>query len=434
MRKYLIIWIGEVFSTVGSALTSFGLGVWIYRQTGSVSLFSLNLLVYTLCGLLVMPLAGVAADRWNRKLVIIVGDTGAALTSLAVFLLVLSNHLEIWHVYVVTGVGVAFGTFQWPAYKAMVPMIVPPQHLGRASALSQLAEAMAELLGPILAGSLYVMSSIGLKGILFIDFATFLFAMSILIAVPISSHKSPGSAGPTPVSFIQDFKLGWQYIRQRSGLVGLLVYFAIFNFCIDMIYTLAMPLLFEMTSTDSAGEAMSKMAVGMLAGIAVMGLWGGPKRRLHGILIPGILSGLSIALAGLRPSLALITLGGFGFYAMLPIVQSSNQVLWQTKIARAMQGRIFATQSAITASVRPLALLLAGPLADRVFEPLMKPGGLLASSLGQVFDVGPGRGIGLMITILGVLSAVAAGAAYFFPRIRRLEDELPDAVLPAEVE
>lgn len=177
---------------------------------------------------------------------------------------------------------------------------------------------------------------------------------------------------------------------------------------------------------------MSIMAVGMLVGIAVIGLWGGPHRRLHGILIPGMLSGLSIALAGLRPSLALITLGGFGYYAMLPVVQSSNQVLWQTKIAREMQGRIFATQSAITASVRPLALLLAGPLADQVFEPLMKPGGVLASSLGQLFDVGPGRGIGLMITILGVLSAAAAGAAYGFPHIRHLEDELPDAVLPTE--
>ncbi|MBI5958316.1 MAG: MFS transporter [Chloroflexi bacterium] len=427
MRKYLWIWVGQVASTVGSALTSFGLGVWIYQKTGSVSLFSLNLLAYAVCGLLVMPFAGVIADRANRKWVIVLSDSGAGLITLAAFILTVNDWLQVWHVYMLTGAGVMFSTFQWPAYKAMIPQLVPKQHLGRASALSQAGEGIAELAGPLVAGSLYVSSSVGLKGILFIDFVTFLFAVVVLILVPVTRHTRTAAIEGKPSSMRGDMKQGWQYITQRPGLVGLLVYFVFFNFFLELVYPLAQPLLFEIASPAAAGQVMSQMAVGMFIGVTIMGIWGGPKRRVNGILIAGMIGGASVALVGLRPSLLLITIGGFGYYALPPIAQGSSQALWQTKVAQDMQGRVFAIQSAITYSVRPLALLIAGPLADQIFEPAMQPGGLLAGSLGPIFETGPGRGIGLLITVLGVLSALVALAAYFYPRIRQVEDELPDA-------
>ncbi|HEX3050294.1 MAG TPA: MFS transporter [Aggregatilineaceae bacterium] len=429
MRKYLTIWVGEVASTVGSALTSFALGVWILEKTDSVSLFSLNLLLYAVCGLLVMPFAGVAADRWDRKTVIILGDAGAGLNSLVVFWLATSNQLEIWHVYILTGIGSALGMFQWPAYKAMIPMLVPAKQLGRASALSQVGDALAELLGPTIAGALYVMSGIGLRGILFIDFGTFLLATAILIFMPIPRHIPAIPDSKTHHSVIDDLRAGWQYIAQYPGLLGLLVYFVIFNFFLELIYPLALPLIFRIAEPDAAGQAMSKMAAGMFVGIAIMGIWGGPKRRIHAILIPGILSGLSIALAGLRPSLTLITVGGFGYYALLPIIQGADEALWQSKVVPHMQGRVLAIRSAISYSVRPVTLLLAGPLADHVFEPLMSESGALAGSVGEIFGVGPGRGVGLLITVLGLLSSVAAFTVYLHPQVRNVEEEMPDALI-----
>jgi MFS family permease len=427
MRKYVIIWIGQVASTVGSALTSFGLGVWIYQKTGSVSLFSLNLLAYAVCGLLAMPFAGVIADRWNRKWVMVISDSGAGVISLIAFALSANDGLRVWHVYLLTGAAVMFSTFQWPAYKAMVPQLVPKQHLGRASALSQAGEGIAELAGPLIAGSLYVADQVGLTGILLIDFVTFIFAVVVLMLVPVSSHTRSAPPEGKPSSVRGEMWQGWQYIAQRPGLVGLLSYFVFFNFCLELIYPLAQPLLLEIASPDDAGRVMAQMAVGMFVGVAIMGVWGGPKRRVNGILIAGIISGLAVALTGLRPSLVLITLGGFGYYALLPIAQGSSQALWQTKVAQDMQGRVFAIQNAITYSVRPLALLIAGPLADQLFEPAMRSGGLLAGSLGPIFDTGPGRGIGLLITLLGVSSAAVALIAYAYPHIRLLEDELPDA-------
>jgi MFS transporter, DHA3 family, macrolide efflux protein len=430
MRKYLIIWIGEVASTLGSGLTSFALGVWIYEQTNSVSMLTLNMLAYVLPHLLFTPIAGVIADRWNRKLVIVIGDTGVALTALVVFLLIVTGNLRIGYVYILTTIAATIGTLQWPAYSALIPLIVPKPHLGRASALSQASEGLAEMVSPMLAGSLYVMSGVGLKGVLFIDFATFIFSTIMLLIVPIPRHKQTVDNSSTQnTSIVHDMRIGWRYIIERPGLLGLLVYFAALNFFIEFMYPLAQPLLFETTSPDAAGAAMSQMAVGMVLGVAVMGIWGGPKRRIRGILIPGILSGLVIATAGLRPSLALITGAGFGYYVLLPIIKGSNQALWQTKVDEGIQGRVFAMQDLIASSVQPLALLMAGPLADRVFEPAMSEHGRLAGSVGAIIGVGPGRGIALLIIVIGILSAGAALAAFLNPRIRRVEDEIPDAEL-----
>jgi DHA3 family macrolide efflux protein-like MFS transporter len=409
MRAYFIIWLGEVASTLGSALTSFALGLWIYEQTASVSWFTLSILSYTLPHLLMTPLAGVLADRWNRKWLIVLGDAGVALTTLGVFLLAASGHLRIGYVYALTVIAATFGALQWPAYVAAIPLIVPKDQLGRASALSQAGSALSEMLAPLLAGTLYGISAIGLRGILFIDFATFVFSTVTLLITPIPLHRRSIDSDAAPPTIWRDMLAGWQYIRRYPGLVGLLGYFAALNFFEEFMYPLAQPLLFNTTTPTGAGQAMSIMPIGMLVGIGVVGIGGGPKRHIHGILIPGILSGLVIAAAGLRPSITLITVAGFGYFALLPIIEASNQVLWQTKVAEDVQGRVFAMQDVIASSIGPVALLLAGPLADGVFEPSMQQGGLLADSVGQIIGVGPGRGL-----------------AYAHPRIRHVEDELPD--------
>lgn len=429
MRTYLLIWVGEVASVTGSGLTSFALGLWIYDRTGSVSQFTLSLLAYLVPHLLLTPFAGVIADRWNRKWIIVLGDAGAGLGSLAVFLLVAAGSLQVWHIYLAVAFSSAAGSLQWPAYAAAIPLIVPKEHLGRASAMSQAGEAVSELLSPLVAGSLYVMSGVGLRGILFIDFATFVFSTITLIIAPIPPHKhtsDPGNDG-TPRTVWRDIRAGWHYIARHPGLLWLLGTFAALNFLSNFIYPLAQPLLFATTNPARAGTALSIMAVGMFVGIAIMTFWGGPQRRIHGILVPAIVSGLAIACAGLRPSIPLITAAGFTYFALLPVLQGSDRALWQTKVAQDMQGRVFAMQTVITSALSPIAILLTGPLTDHVFEPALRPGGALAGSVGQITGTGTGRGMGLFIIILGLLSSLVALLAYLNPRIRLVEDELPDA-------
>jgi len=224
LRIFSVIWSGQLVSTIGSGLTGFALGVWIYEQTGSVTLFALNMLAFALPNLLVAPLAGALADRWDRRIVMILSDSGAGLSTLAIALLMLTNQLEIWHIYVATAFSSAFSTFQWPAYSAATTLLVPKQHLGRAGGMTQIGEAASQLISPILAGALYVTA--GLESIILIDFATFAFAIFTLLLVrfPRPETTAEGEAGKG--SLLQEALYGWKYITVRAGLLGLLLYFA----------------------------------------------------------------------------------------------------------------------------------------------------------------------------------------------------------------
>ena len=441
MIKYLIIWIGQVTSTIGSSLTSFALSLWIYDETGSVSLFALNLLAYTIPSLITKPFAGVLADRWHRKWLILGGDTGSALMTLIVFALASSNTLAIWHIYLLTAGNAVFLSLQWPAYMATIPLIVPQGQLGRASGLTQVGDAVGQLLGPLIAGSLYVMHGVGVRGILLIDFTTFLLAVATMLMVPIPRHKGTqeirantlqparsiyGTMRHELKNIFNEMKLAWEYVRVRTGLFHLLLYFTIINFLEEFMYPLAQPLLFEIAEPDEAGQAIFIMALGMVLGIGIMTIWGGPKRRMNGILIPGVVAGIALSLLGLRPSLELMIVGGFLYFITLPIIEGSDQVIWQTKVAEEMQGRVFALTGMIATILNPLALIVAGPLSDYVFEPLLQPDGRLADSVGRITDVGDGRGIGFFIVLLGLIASGISMLMYFNPTLRLLEDTLPD--------
>jgi hypothetical protein len=176
------------------------------------------------------------------------------------------------------------------------------------------------------------------------------------------------------------------------------------------------------------GIIISIAGGGMLVGSLVMSIWGGPKRRIYGVLNFEALSGVCFLLMGLRPSLWPIALGAFGAHLTIAIVYGSNQAIWQSKVAPDVQGRVFATQQMITRAATPLAFLLAGPLAERVFEPLLAANGPLAGSLGGIIGTGAGRGIGLMFILMGVVKILVSLGGYLSPSIRFVEDELPDMV------
>ncbi len=426
LRTFLVIWFGQLVSTLGSGLTGFALGVWIYQKTGSTTLFALNLLAFAIPNLVVSPLAGALVDRWDRRWAMIMSDTGAGLSTVMVALLYFTGQLEVWHVYILTAINAAFTTFQWPAYSAVTTLLVPKSQLGRAGGMVQIGEAISALASPAIAGVLFV--TIGLQGVVLIDFATYLFAVMTLLVVKVPRPPQTESGIEGRGSLLQEAAYGWKYIVARKGLLGLLIIFAATNFLSSMWNPLLPPMILEMSSPEMLGYLASVVGVGMLLGTLVMSAWGGPKRRIHGVLAFLILSGVFQMLLGLRPSLVLIAIAGFGAMFTSPIINASSQAIWQSKVAPDVQGRVFAVRRMIAWSAIPLAYILAGPLADRVFNPLLVEGGALASSVGLVVGVGPGRGTGLLFIISGLLSILVATGGYIYPRVRRLEDELPDAM------
>jgi len=433
MRTFIVVWFGQLVSTIGSGLTGFALGVWVYQETGSTTLFAMNMLAYAIPNLVVSPFAGALVDRWDRRKIMILSDTGAGLATLSVAALLVTGNLEVWHVFVATAVSASFTTFQWPAYSATTTLLVPKEQLGRAGGMVQIGEAVSQLLAPAAAGALFVTT--GLQGVVLIDFVTYLIAVGTLLLVRFPQPETTKEGEESKGSLLSEAVYGWKYIAARSGLLGLLLIFAAFNFLNSLTNPLIAPLILDMTSADVFGYLASIVGVGMLIGTLVMSVWGGPKRRIHGVLFFLFLAGLFTMGFGISSSLIVMAVAGFFLMLVLPVINGSSQAIWQSKVAPDVQGRVFAVRRMIAWSIIPIAYVLAGPLNDKIFKPLLVEGGTLANTfVGQVIGVGPSRGTGLLFIVIGLLSALVALSGYLSPRVSKVEDELPDVITEASTE
>jgi len=428
MRTFLIVWLGQVISVIGSGLTSFALGVWLYEATGQATPFAMTVMFANLPRLLLAPLAGSLADRWDRRWMMVLADTANALVTLVAVVLVTTGYLQVWHVYVIAVLGSASGAFQGPAYAASITMLVPKKDLARANGLVQTAQAVESLVAPLLAGTL--MGTIGLRGIFTVDFVTYFFAIGALLVVRI---PQPGLSEADTESkrgtVWRDAGFGWRYLRARPGLLWLLLYFALVNFLLNSTGVLTGPMVLAFGTPATLGVVQMASGAGMLLGSLAMGMWGGPGRRIVGVVGAIALSALGGLTMGLRPWAPLVCAGLGWFLFWIPIAAGSSQAIFQAKVAPEAQGRVFAVRSMIASSMMPLATLVAGPLADRVFDPLMTAGGKLGATwVGEVLGTGPGRGIGLMYVLSALLLLLVTAVAWSSSIIRNVDDDLPDAV------
>jgi DHA3 family macrolide efflux protein-like MFS transporter len=426
MRAFIVVWLGQLVSLVGSGLTSFALGLWVYERSGSVTQFALIGLFTVLPGVVLSPLAGALVDRWDRRWVMILSDAGAGLSTLMMALLFFTGRVQVWHICLAVGASATFGTFQYPAYAAATTLLVSNHNLGRANGMVQFGSAASEILAPALAGILVL--TIQVQGVLLIDFITFIFAVTTLLLVRFPKPETTAASQATRRSLWHEAAYGWTYIVARRGLLGLLVFFAVVNFLWGMLGVSITPMILGFASADVLGVIISVAGGGLLVGSLVMSAWGGPSRRINGVIFFELLSGLCFLLIGLRPSAWLVAIGASCAHLTIAIVYGSNQAIWQSKVPPDVQGRALAVQRMIATSTRPMAYLVAGPLADKIFEPLLAPAGTLGGSVGQIIGVGSGRGIGLLFLVMGVLKVAASLGSYLYSPIRFVEDELPDVL------
>jgi DHA3 family macrolide efflux protein-like MFS transporter len=428
MKTFFLIWAGELISMIGSGMTAFALGVWIYQQTGRATPFALVAFGSQLPRILLSPVAGTLVDRWDRRKVMILADTGSALLTLGVAIMLTFSNLQIWHIFTMVILSSCFSAFQEPAYTASITMLVPKKELGRASGLVQTGQSLETLLSPVLAGILFV--AVGLPGIIMIDFITFFFAVGALLVVRIPQPEYVASEqSGARATVLQDAIFGLKYLLARTGLLGLLIYFALVNFFLNISVVLSGPLVLSFSTAAGLGIVQTASGAGMLIGSILLSAWGGPKRRVPGIIGFILLGSCGLLLMGLRPSVVVIAAGFFLLLFSIPLASGPSQALFQSKVAPGVQGRVFAIRMMISRSMMPLAFLLAGPLSDKIFEPLMQSGGRLTQiGLGNLLGAGPGRGTGLIFIIAATILILASLGAFMYKPIRNLEDDLPDAI------
>lgn len=417
-----------MISLLGSGMSEFALGVYLYQSTHSVIQFALFYLFVFAPQVIIAPVSGVIADRYNRRKIMIMSNIGGAVTTGLLAVLVLTNSFQVWLVYLISLLFAICNTTLFPPYAASVPMLVPKEQLSRANGMVQLANSISRTLSPLLAGVLIV--TIHLQGIALIDGITFLVALGTLLPVSIPQLDSTGK---TRQPIVKDALVGLRYITNRPGLLGLLTFFGLANISISYCGALFTPLVLSFADSSALGVATAAGGAGLLAGSLLITLWDGPKPRIHGVLGFGILFGLFVSLVGIQASVPIITLANFLLCFCIPIVNGSNMTIWQTKVPPELQGRTFASLRLIAWSTAPLAYLTVGLLADSIFEPMFKPGGLLAGSIGQLIGVGPGRGMGFLLIVIGLLPIIGGIIAYLRPRIRLLEQEIPDPTATQEL-
>jgi hypothetical protein len=212
--------------------------------------------------------------------------------------------------------------------------------------------------------------------------------------------------------------------------LGLLIFFALTNFLSGTVVVLGTPFVLSFASAATLGVILSAAGVGMLAGNLLMSVWGGPRRRVYGVLGFEVLAGASLMAAGFGSSAAVVGVATFIFSFSVAMTLAASQAIWQSKVEPGVQGRVFAVRRMIAWSTLPFAYVIAGPLADQVFGPLLVAGGPLAATVGRVLGVGPGRGIGLLFVVLGIFVVLISAVGFLSPRLRLVEEELPDAVAP----
>jgi MFS transporter, DHA3 family, macrolide efflux protein len=428
MRKFLIIWIGQLVSTIGSGLTGFALAIWLYRETGQAAPFVYTALFNSLPVVMFSLFAGALVDRWNRRWVMILMDLGAALTTFAIFLLYFTGQLEVWHIYVSAFLASLFNTFQLPAFNASITMLVPKEHLTRANGLVQTGASLEGLLAPVLAG--FLVGLIGVSGMILIDFVTFFVAVGTMLFVNIPQPERTEEQKSQKI--LQEIQKGWHYLSERPGLIALAAYIGVVNILSTSVVALITPLILSFSNERILGLTQMISSLGLLLGGILISSWGGTQRKMTGIYVGVLIGGLGLLFGGLRSIFWWIALGIFFFLFPIPTVNAQLRSIIQVKVPAELQGRVFSVVFLIARLGPPIGFLVSAPLADRVFEPGMLPGGPLASLFGPLFGSGVGRGIGLMMSLAGAGFWLITAAMYAYPRLRLVEDELPDIAVQGE--
>ena len=362
--RFFTLWTGQALSLLGSQLVQFAIIWHLTTSTNSATTLAIASMMGLLPGVLLSPFIGTWVDRGNRKQILIAADSTVAITTLILAMLFVFERVEVWHIYTALFIRAVAGGFHQSAFGASVVLLVPKDQLARVQGFNQALYGGLNIISAPLGA--YLLAILPMQGILFIDVGTALLAVTILLFIRI---PNPERTEQTQATFWQDFAAGFRYIMAWRGLVILLCLVMVINF----FFTATEPLTPLLVTNHFKGGAsqlgwwLSSFAVGHVLGGLLLGAWGGFKRKIVTAQLGLVLSGLFTLIVGVIPSnlfwVGLASNVGIGF--LLPIINGSYGATLQAAIKPEMQGRVFAFIFSAAMLVSPIALMIAGPFADR---------------------------------------------------------------------
>lgn len=366
--------------------------------------------------LLLSPLAGVLADRYDRRLLMMFGDSLSVTGLLFILICLMRGEAQIWQIAAGVTVSSVFTSLLEPAYKATITDLLEPEQYSRASGMVQLAGSAKYLISPVLAGFLLTVSDIRL--LLILDISTFFVTAAATLAVRRGLRSNKREEHD---SFLSEMRIGAAALLKKKGVVTLTVMGAFITFSLGVIQTLASPMVLSFSDSAALGTLMTVAASGMLVSSFLLGGIFIKRGYVKMLSLSLFGAGIFMVLFGLRENLAMIGISGFLFFAMLPFANAGIDVLLRSNIDNELQGRAWGLIGFISQLGYVAAYAVSGVLADYIFTPLLLPDGALAQTAGMIFGTGNGRGAGLLITLAGLLLCMTAAAIFGMKAIHAME-------------
>ena len=400
-KKFLLLWSGEFISSIGGGLSSFGLSVYVFQQTGSAASTALVTLLAFLPGLVLGVPAGVLADRFDRRALMMLGDGCSALGLIYILICMSMGEAALWQICVGVTISSAFSALLSPAYKATVTDLLTESEYTKASGLVGLAGSARYLIAPALAGALLAVSDIRL--LLIIDISTFFFTVTVtgIVRKGLQTNKST-----EPHSFFADVREGWNALRRQSGVITLIVMTFFMTFALGSVQILSEPMILSFASSTTLGIAETVCATGMLLSSLIVGIFGIKKYYVRILCTSLFLAGACMILLGIKESILMICGFGFLFFAMLPYANASFDFLLRINIPAVLQGRAWG---------------LIGLFTQIGYVAAYGISGLLADGAAELLNISVGRGAALVIIASGILLMLVTTVLYFMKNVRKLE-------------
>lgn len=422
-KSYIVFWLSQSVSQLGSSMTSFALIIWAYKQTNSAMSVSLMTFFSYLPYIVVSVFAGAFIDGHKKKNIMLVSDLVSVLCSISVFTLITTNKLEIGHIYIINAIIGFMNSFQSPAQSVAVGIILPKEEYVRASGMNSFSSNLIGVVTPMLAA--FIFSFVGLQGVIAIDVLSFLFAFAVLlvfIKIPEQIKKDVNK----DYNMFHGCKEGFQFLFNHKGIWYVIISMACMNFFSRLTYE---NILSPMLLARSGGN---DNVLGIVSGIlGIGGIVGGlfvsfKKINCDSVKLIYISAAISFlcgdVLMGLGQNTLIWCIAAIAASVPIPFIGAGYNVIMYGSVPKEMQGRIFAVKNAIQYCTIPLGILIGGLLADYVFEPFMRTENLLAIYLQKLVGFGEGSGMAVMFLCTGLLGFITSVLWYHNRNIKKLQN------------
>lgn len=400
MKTFLILWLTQTFSALGSAMTSYALVLWSYERQGSALVTALLMVSsyapYVLCSIF----AGALSDRWDKRKTMLACDAIAALTTVGTLVLLRTGMLQVWHLYLLNALNGLMNTVQQPASEVATTALLPKKHYQRVGTLRYLSSSLTGILNPILATAM--MTLMGMDAVIIFDLITFAAAFVVLLVLIRIPEQS---CGERKEPLMASVRAGLAFLREKRGILSLVFFLAAINLVASMFNATLPAMLLPREGAGELALGLVNSITGMttLAGSLIAAALPPPKSRVRTVCWTLLFSmSTENFFLAFGKSLPVWCLGSFLGWIVIPLMSTNLDAVMRLNIPQEIQGRVFACRNSLQFFTIPLGYFLGGALVDVVFEPLMARQGA-GSILVRLFGSGKGSGAACFFAVQAVL-------------------------------